>query len=160
MNVIEALAFHESRRTAIRENSARAATQYATFTSDGAGTHLHPEPVRFATPFVGEPAIATGFALTRPPDADIWELPRVTAGVYRWIIEDDHGFHTGAYVYFAVDCPYTEAGQELVDAGELGFRPEPVLVHHFAFTGLSYKDLPGTETLDDRITPHALPGVF
>lgn len=138
------------RREQIQENSARAATSFVTLRSKGVGDNLLPAPVEFDTPFFHEPSVVSGFHLEVRPSIEIYTLPRVSSGVYRWV-KTNRGFYTGAYIYLAVDLERRD-GTSVI--------PEDVanvaVVHHLQFFAISYKPLGGqasAEAQDALVTP-------
>lgn len=126
----------------IRENSARPATCYVTLRSKGVGDTLLGSPVEFDTPFFHEPSVTSGFHLEVRPSVEKYYMPRVTAGVYRWVTTS-RGFYTGAYIYLAVDVNVRDTFT--ADQYELA---RVSVVHHLQFNGVSYKPLGGQATAE------------
>lgn len=140
---------HERLRLRDQENSARQASCWLTYTVFGNGEVLVAQPERFHTPFFGEPAVSFGFHLAVAPDLDAYLLPRVTGGVYRWVVEGRDRY-VGMYPFFTVDIDPRPGGTESVmplDAVEV--------VAHLSFTGLSYKSM--GETVPSKLVDAAIP---
>lgn len=144
---------HRQRLEQIRENSARAATSYATLRSKGVGQQLLAAPVEFDTPFFHEPSVTSGLHLEVRPNLTTYTLPRVTAGVYRWVTTP-RGFYTGAYIYVAVDVERRDGVAFTVD--DVAALSIIAVVHHLQFSGVSYKPLGGqasAEVQDPLVVP-------
>lgn len=154
--IADSLSRQRDREHQFRENAGRQATAYVTYTTTGVGDTVLDSALALDTKFVEEPSVSTGVQMTRPPNNDYFQLPRATAGVYRWQ-RDDRGFYVGAFLYFAVDCPVHPEfffDQSLPE-------PKPRLIHYLRFTGLSYKQIGGDAMaeLEGEVNPNLLPRV-
>lgn len=149
-----------ARREQIRENSARAATSFVTLRSKGVGDFILDAPVEFDTPFFHRPSVTSGFHLDVRPDTTLYTLPRVTCGVFRWV-KTSRGFHTGAYMYMAVDVEKRDGSSLTIEDVENINRT--IVVHHVQFNGVSYKPMSGQPTAEVQdslivpLTPPAIP---
>lgn len=130
MDLVQAIEQHRGRVEQTRENSARYAQSYATYTTTGVGEHQFDEPNLFGCTFTDQPIVAYGFSLDGSQYVEGVPLPRCVGGVREWV-RDARGFYVGAYVYLAVDTLPTD--QEV---------PEYVIDHDFTFTAVALKDLP------------------
>jgi hypothetical protein len=125
-----------------RENSARLASAYADYLSDGQGSIEFGRRARFGVTFVDQPfvsycaavdldALSEQLGLDPKDDAPI---PVVSGVVTDWD-QDDRGFWTGAWVGVNVYFPPTSAVVVGVDIN--------VRCHHFfTFTAVAIKDIP------------------
>lgn len=156
MNPYAQLESARRRREQIQENSARAATCFVTLRSKGVGDQLISSAMEFDTPFLHEPSVTSGFHLDVRPSTEKYRMPRVTAGVYRWVTTP-RGFYTGAFIYLAVDV--TVRDTFTADQFELA---RVSVVHHLQFNGVSYKPLGGqasAEAQDALVIPLTPPSI-
>lgn len=59
-------------------------------------------------------------------------LPRVTAGVYRWV-RNPKGYFTGCFAYFNIQADFIGT--------DINIQAMPILHHVFTFSGESYKSM-------------------
>lgn len=131
-----------------RENSARLAMAYATFTSRGQGSLQFEKRVDFGVTFIEQPMVAYGSVVDLDALADITEtedsddviLPLTSGFVVAWD-QDDRDFFTGCWCAVRVHFP-------LDLAGEFAVGPEllPEIKHHFTFSAVALKDIPTDNT--------------
>lgn len=121
-----------------KENTARRAKCYATWTTKGIGEILAPKPFYFNVTFTEEPIFLSGMALAEGSDLIAGHFPRATCGVYEWVKQPapkgtkEH--YVGAYVFFVVDT---------IGPGQvLGSEPQYTIHHNMLWEGLAMKDLP------------------
>lgn len=67
----------------------------------------------------------------------IYQLPRVTAGVYRWV-RNRRGFYTGAFTYFSISVDFVDPDYVVTEQTLIA---RPVVIHNFTFMGESYKSM-------------------
>lgn len=127
---LDARRFH-SEQARHQENSARQASCFITYAITGAGETIVNVDETFHTPFFGEPAVQFGCHLAVAPDLDAYYLPRVTGGVFRWVVKGKDRY-VGMFPYFTVDV---ETRPDVTDPPALGVE----IIAHLTFTGLSYK---------------------
>lgn len=130
------------------ENSAREASSSFTFDTEGVGSIIVANPIRFDATFLEKPRVSTGVEIIKLPNRTIYEMPHVTTGVMRWLL-DEKKYYIGAYVWARVWCdPVLDEltgnvlDQEAVDQNP----PKPVVRHHMTVNGVAYKKLPGNIT--------------
>lgn len=135
----------EQQRAAInrhRENAARLARSYATWTTTGWGEFRVAHCFDFDCIFTEAPIFLTGLAVVDEDNEGVelvtGRFPGVTAGVWKWRLNENHYF-TGAWVFFNVS---TIAFQ--MTGGAYPTTPDPNyrLVHHMSFEGIALKDVP------------------
>jgi hypothetical protein len=108
-----------------RENSSRLAFAFGTFTTEGSGSALFPDPVEFGTVFVRRPYVSYSWALAEQVD-DLAVMPNCSGGVYRWK-QDENGFYVGAWCGANVSI----------------FSTTTVTMYHdFTFANMALKDIP------------------
>jgi len=152
--VVETIEAHRGKVEQIRENTARLASAYATYSTEGDGEFLLDEPHLFGCTFTERPIVAYGFSMGDSDNEDqlvIGKLPTANGGVRRWVT-DVRGFYIGAYVFFTVDTATvarTTAPTGAEDPPSLFSPPDPNAAtplyrvdHDFTFTGIALKDLP------------------
>lgn len=140
-----------------QQNGARFASQYVTYETTGFGDLIPAEVVPFPIPFLSEPAVLHGAALIRPPSRTFFYLPQVTGMVYRWE-RNRRGFYTGAFLCFRVDCELRPG----VDPFEVPAAANPIIYHHFTFTGPSYKKMSrevNSAVMGEDVPPIRPPGM-
>lgn len=139
-----------------RENSARLAESSASVTTSGPGTITMPEPILFPSPFVQRPTIQYGHVVDLIPDANLWQAPRCTGGVARWVTDPEDGqptvggvFYLGFYPFATVQTPPQPLAGTLTSAQINAYRelladnpPVVEVTHWFSFRGEAYKKLP------------------
>jgi hypothetical protein len=131
----------ESRRAQIeaqKENTARRAKAYATWTTKGIGEILVPKAFYFGVTFIEEPTFVSGMALAEGSELVAGHFPRAACGVYEWVKQPapkgTKELFVGAFVFFVVDT---------VGPGQvLGSEPQYEIHHHLVWEGLAMKDLP------------------
>lgn len=137
-------------REAQAENAARRATSFVTFETTGVGSIIIAQALRFDTTFLEKPSLSTGVELLRLPDRTIYELPHVTTGVMRWLM-DEREYYIGAYVWARVWCDpvLNEATGDVKDPERVRVEaPKPKVRHHLVFAGEAYKKLPDDVAAD------------
>jgi hypothetical protein len=155
----QALELRRQALAAYRENSARLAYCRLPFTTTGWGEFKFEKAVRFTCTFIERPAISHGLSM-EGDDLVPTRFPRVTAGVYKWVI-DVNGFYVGAYVFFVVESlgaqmetsVATASGATLPTGATYTIRekstldrakddPKYNLLHDLQFSGVGIKALP------------------
>lgn len=126
--VVGALEQHRGRVEQVRENSARIAQSFATYTTTGVGEFEIEEPHTFGCTFSEQPIVAYGSSLNGEQLVP-GQFPRIFGSVREWIT-DTRGFYIGAYVFFVIDVP------------DAALAPEYVVDHDLTFTAVALKDLP------------------
>jgi hypothetical protein len=121
----------------LQDAKARGASSLYTFATTGTGTVVPSSPFDFGISFLHEPAVLSGVSVTRAP-ATGWQLPRASAGVTRWV-RNSQGLYTGAYLYFAVDCPPVD------DNNVPALPANPACVHHLVFEATGFTDMPSID---------------
>lgn len=130
-NIYGELQRQDQDRRRHEHNAAKHGSQYLTWQTSGVGSLIPEEPVMFDLPFFSEPAVTWGCAYVKPMHPSHFSVPQVTGMVYRWV-NNRRGFFVGAYLAFRV---------EIDQIGSAGGIPTPVIVHHFVFSGMSYREL-------------------
>lgn len=139
MTLMEDLDARRERAAQDKENSARLAHSYATFTTTGQGSIQHPKRVAFDTTFTEKPFVqhgcvvdvdALGDALGQ--DSEDVTLPLVTGYVTEWD-QDDRDFYVGCWIGARVAF----LPDDLVDV-----EAQPSIEHHFTFSAIAIKDIP------------------
>lgn len=142
--VVGALESHRGFVERTRENSARYAMAYQSFSSVGTGEFNVGNPILFGCRFQDQPIVAYGHSLDGL-QLVLGAFPRCFGGVRAWIM-DDREMYIGAYCYFIVDIggppattgtpppPPTTEEQALIDT--------MVITHDFTFTSIALKTLP------------------
>lgn len=134
--IVRALEQHRGRVEQTRENAARYAQSYATYTTTGVGEFRIEEINLFGCTFSEQPIVSYGFSLPTDELDDLPQvmvtgaLPRCSGGVQAWF-RDDNEFYVGALVYVTVDLPATAPS-----------TPLWIIDHDFTFTAIAMKDLP------------------
>jgi hypothetical protein len=133
-----------------RENSARLAQAYATFSTRGLGTIEFEKRVGFGLTFIERPMVSHAaycdmeelmddyYGGAEDADGNEYtaELPVCTGYVTEWD-EDERGLFVGCWIAVRVYMPI----DDWPDASE---APMPRIEHHFTFAGVAMKDLPFT----------------
>lgn len=127
-----------ARLEAQKENTARLAKSYATWTTKGIGEIIVPKAFAFDVTFVEEPAFTSGMALAEDQDLVKLHFPRAHAGVYDWVTipspSGEKDYYKGAFIFFVVDT---------IGPGQItGTEPQYEINHHLVWEGLALKDLP------------------
>jgi len=138
---------------ATRENSARYASAYVSFSTTGWGEFLAPDVQYFTTTFVKRPSVAHAISIDGDTLVD-GRFPRVTAGVHKWLT-NEQGFYTGAWLFFVVETVGLQSQGLYVmptdSDGLIGtvnmpvpIPPDPdyTIIHDFTFTGVAMKAIP------------------
>lgn len=125
-----------ARRAQNAENGTRAATFVSTHLSSGDGEYIQNQPTVFDCAFVGKPIVSHGSELVQRPNKALFQLPRVSCGVFKWVFQQTAAetIYTGAYLYFTVDIPY------LVGVSSSA-APVSQVLHHVSFNGIAMKQL-------------------
>lgn len=121
--IVQALEAHRGRVDQTRENSARYAQSFATYTTTGDGQFLIEDAHMFGCKFTQQPIIAYGYSLD---DEQLVSdrLPRCNGGVRSWI-RDKAGLYTGAYVFLLVDTtPLVRTTLSPVEEAEASATPK------------------------------------
>lgn len=126
--LVGALEQQRSRVDQVRENSARYAQSFGTFTTTGIGEFEIEDPHLFGCTFADQPIVAFGFSLNGDQLVPT-QFPRCTGGVRSWV-QDARGFYIGAYVICLVEVP------------DPLLAPQYVVDHDFTFTAIAMKALP------------------
>lgn len=143
--VERSLTDNTARRETVKDNAGRHASVECYCDSTGAGQHRLSKAMRFPITFREEPHLATGCATIRNPDDKTWHDPIGSAGVYRWIRDDDANF-IGALVWTRVEIHPIDPASTSPLPAKMRTR------HYFTFSGFAIKDLP-TNTLDPKLAP-------
>lgn len=141
------------------ENSARYASSFVTFNTTGWGEFQSPDCQYFDTTFIRPPSISHSFFVDGDDLID-GRFPRITAGVYRWAL-NERGFYIGAWLVFVVETmgmqfqktyvlPTAVDGNVGVVNVKVPADPDPgyKIVHTFTFTGVAMKSLPSAALAD------------
>lgn len=105
-----------------KENSSRTAYQRMSYITTGVGQITSSSPQMFDTTFTEPPVITSGSVMLTPPGPG-WRYPQTSAGVYRWIT-NDQGFFVGAHLYFVVDCNPENPDDETT----IGLTPQQIQI--------------------------------
>ena len=148
-----ALEQRRSHLQSVAENTARYASSFVTWKTEGWGEFLCDEVQYFDTTFIKQPSVAHSFSL----DGDVLvpgRFPRVTAGVHKWLTNHE-GFFTGAWLFFVVETtgiqnratyvlPTSADGSVGLVTAPVPIPPDPnyEIVHSFIFTGVAMKAIP------------------
>lgn len=122
-------------RDQVRENSARHAFVYKTFTSLGSGELVFEDVVDFGLWFSEQPMVSYGFALDDTVEQTLidGDFPMATGGVIAWR-RNVRGLYIGATCFAAI------TGSALTYT-----TYDYSLVHHFTFSGIGVKDIGSTD---------------
>jgi len=126
--VVSALEQHRGNVERTRENSARYAQGFASYSTTGVGEYEPPDSLAFGCTFTEQPFVSYGFTVVTQ-DLVVGSFPRCSGGVHGWI-KNNRNFYIGAFVFFTVDIPTA------------GLPPAYTIEHHFTFTAVALKDLP------------------
>lgn len=131
-----------------RENSARNAVAHARYFTSGFGQLVGTE-IRFENPFTHMPMVQYGYELQVSPDPAIWQPPRCSGGVARWVMDNNGIDYVGFFPLISVHVLPNQIGpvvtSEMIREHEelqFGNPPRVGVVHHFSFRGNAYKRLP------------------
>lgn len=127
-------------KEAIRENSARLASSYARYSSDGQGTVEFGRRANFGLTFIERPFVSYCSVLDLDELGALMDIaggepvpmPLVTGFVTEWDT-DDRGFYVGAWCGVRVWFPPTDL---------VSYDINPVIEHHFTFQAIALKDIP------------------
>lgn len=134
-NIFGHLQRQDQSRRRHESNTARAGSQYLTWETSGTGDLVPKKSVSFDLPFFSEPAVTYGHAYIKAPNLDHYTVPQVSGSVIRWV-RNRRGFYVGAYFVFRVDSEVRPGV-----ASSVPRYPKPVIIHHFVFTGMSYREM-------------------
>lgn len=140
MGLLDDLDARRERQLNDKENSARLAHAFSSFTTNGQGTIQYEHRVDFGLTFVEEPAVSYGSyvdidelaELLGIEDSDDAKLPLVSGFVSAWD-QDERDFFTGCWVSVRVWFPPEDA---------VPFDAAPAVDHHFTFAAVGMKDVP------------------
>lgn len=127
-------------KEAIKENTARLASAYASYKSTGQGSVEFGKRADFGLTFIERPYVSycsvvdldeLGDLMGVPGGEDV-PMPLVTGFVTEWDT-DDRGFYVGAWCGVRVWYPPTDLVPYSVDVE---------LQHHFTFQAIALKDIP------------------
>lgn len=134
------VAAQAAERARHRENSARLATAYTTFSTSGQGSVQFADRCDFGVTFISKPFFWYGAEIDLDELGDAQNvdggempvLPHTSGYVVDWDI-DDRGFYTGAWCAAKVSYAF----EELVDIS-LAIN----VTHVFSFQAIAMKDIP------------------
>ena len=152
MALLDDLDRRRERELRDRENSARLAMAYATFSTVGSGSIQNGDRISFETTFIEMPYMSYGAVIdveqvmdefgydpefvessgSGNPQENV-PLPLCTGYVTEWD-QDERGFYIGCWVAVRVYYP----GEELASVTD----PQIEIDHHFSFAANAMKDIP------------------
>lgn len=145
-NILDGIRSEQQRVAQAEQNSSRYAWVRIFATSVGAGEQIV-GPIAFPSPMLQRPFVSSGCEITRIPDREHWQIPSVTAGVYRWD-RDDNGHYVGAWVFIRVVSEPTDLYvDELTTEEQEASPPAWSIRHDLVFHGDAYKKLPDDAVL-------------
>lgn len=134
-------------------NAGRLAFSEHTLETKGTGQFRVAAPLMFDLTFTEEPRVVTGFSVGKTPKEAEGVDAFAMSGVRAWL-RDDRGFYIGATIIVKIDLfqVYSSRTDFPADLAE-----RMVVIHHFLFSGMAFKDLKDVGRAEVQANPSRTP---